>query len=451
MKRTTLATVLLLCFMVAFSFSGIVATCTSQDTTVSTYVSHYYSLYSLSSGAIMLLPLVIMLAVVALISFTQKQSNVGFMFTAAMAVLYIVFLVTYCSETRNNSIYNILNEQFGELGVRVKKRDFFITMTPTWLCYLTALLGVLTAAVSFPNFKTRLTRYYLKAEVEPYLFIAPQVILFVTFSLVPIIYGLYAAFTKWDLYNDPIFIGLSNFKTILFDSSNTYYGQLRNGLWNTIKFVVYVTPLCILVPFSIALATRYITRGSKVLQAVYYLPSLMSTTTVMLSWKYFFNSTYGIANNLMGSTWNWFSPPYSWLMLVIVTVWWGNGGNMVIYQSALASVPADQYEAASIDGAGAWQKFRFITLPNMSYPLMYTLVTTLIAQFNVYGQPNLLTGYGYNGANAVLLMYIRDTAFKQQVAGISSAMALILGLTIMCVSFFQIRMMRGDSRRARNS
>ena len=451
MKRTTIATVLLLCFMVSFSFSGVVAACTAEDTTVSTYVSHYYTLYSLSSAPVMLLPLIILLALVALVSYVQKQPNVGFLFTAVMVVLYVVFLATYSAENRNNSVYNILNAQFEELGVRVRKRDFNIVMTPNWVCYLTAALGVLTAAVSFPNFKTKLTRYHLKAELEPYIYIAPQVVLFVTFSLVPIVYAVYAAFTQWDLYNDPVFTGLNNFRTILFDSSNTYYSQLRNGLWNTIKFVVFTTPFCIAVPFAIAMATRQLTRGGKFLQAVYYLPSLMSTTTVMLSWKYFFNNTYGAANNLLGSTWNWFSPPYSWVMLVIVTVWWCNGGNMVIYQSALASVPQDQYEAASIDGAGTFAKFRYITLPNMSYPLMYTLVTTLIAQFNVYGQPNLLTGYDYNGATAVLLMYIRDAAFTQQIAGIASAMALILGVTIMCVSFFQIRMMRGDSRRARRA
>lgn len=449
MKRNTLATVLLICFMVSFVFSGVTAACTAKDTTVSTFVPHYYSLYSLSSPAVMILPLIIMLAAVALIAYLNRQTNIGFLFTAIMAVLYVLFLVFYCSENRNNSIYNILNGQFTELGIRVKKRDFNIVMTPNALCYLTAALSAATAAVSFPNFKTRETRYRIKTELEPYLFIAPQMILFITFALVPIIYGIYAAFTTWDLFNDPVFAGFQNFKTILFDAGNTYYKQFRNGLWNTIKFVVYVTPLCIVVPFSIALATQHITRGAKVLQAIYYLPSLMSTTTVMLSWKYFFNATYGVANNLLGSTWNWFAPPYSWIMLVIVTVWWGTGGTMVIYQSALASVPADQYEAAAIDGADAVQKFFYITLPNMSYPLMYTLVTTLIAQFNVYGQPNLLTGYEYNGANAVLLMYIRDTAFTQQIAGVSSAMALILGLTIMCVSFFQIRMMRGDSGKKR--
>ncbi|MGI6174424.1 MAG: carbohydrate ABC transporter permease [Christensenellales bacterium] len=451
MKRKILAIALLLCFTASFSFSGIHASSTAKDTTVTTFASHYYSLYSLSSAPIMLLPIIIMLTIVAFIAFGRNQMNVGFLFVAVMSVLYVLFLVLHCLETRNNSLYTILNEQFEALKIKIKKRDFSISMVPNSFCYLTAALAVLTAFASFPNFRTKNTRYQLMREIEPYLFISPQVILFVTFSLVPILYGIYAAFAKWDLYNDPVFAGLSNFKTILFESKNTYYGQFRNGFGNTFKFVIYVTPFCIIVPFSIALATKYITRGSKVLQAIYYLPSLMSTTTVMLTWKYFFNYTYGMANNLLGSTWNWFAPPYTWVMLVIVTVWWGNGGTMVIYQSALASVPEEQYEAASIDGAGSWQKFRYITLPNMSYPLAYTFVTTIIAQFNVYGQPNLLTGYDYDGANAVLLMYIRDIAFKQQIAGVSSAMALILGLTIMLVSMFQLRMMRGDSQRVRKS
>ena len=77
----------------------------------------------------------------------------------------MVFLATYSAENRNNSVYNILNAQFEELGVRVRKRDFNIVMTPNWVCYLTAGLGVLTAAVSVPNFKTKLTRYHLKAEL----------------------------------------------------------------------------------------------------------------------------------------------------------------------------------------------------------------------------------------------------------------------------------------------
>lgn len=445
MKKTAIASLLLLCFLFSFSFSGVVASSTAQDITVSTTISHFSSLFSLSSAPVLLLPLVLVLVILALINYLAGKSNVGFMFTAASIVFYVVFLVFYSLETRNNSMYNTLNRLFEQLNIRVKKRDFFIDVSTTPVSWLTLLFGISAAAITIPSFSTHTTRYHLKRELEPYVFIAPYVILFVVFALVPIFYGIYTSFTKWDLYNEPIFAGLSNFKSILFDENNTYYGQLRNGLWNTVKFVIFVTPFCILVPLGLAMASRKIAKGSRFFQTIYYLPSLMSTTTVMLAWDYFFRKSYGFATNFLGSSWNWFSPPYSWVMLVIITVWWSNGGNMVIYQSSLASIPMEQYEAASIDGADAWQKFRFVTLPNMSYPMMYTLVTTVTAQFNVYGQPRLLMGYEYNGANAVLMMYIRDTAFMQGVAGIASSMALVLASVIMVAAFFQIRLMRGNT------
>lgn len=451
MKRTAIPLLLLVCFLVSFCFSGVnaVSSIAAKDgtiTTVETFVSHLSSVYSLSSTAVLLLPFVLVLSLLALVSYIGKQKNVGFLFTAAAIVFYVVFLFAYCAETRNNSVYNVINELFKAEGLKPKKRDVFINMAPTWHCFLTIGLGLLTCAASFPNFKTKTTRYNLKLELEPYAYIAPHVLFFTLFSLVPIIYGLYTGFTKWDIYNEPVFAGLTNFETILFKEGNTYYNQLRNGLWNTVKFVIYTTPFLIIVPLSIALALRKVTRGNKLMQTIYYLPSLMSTTTVMLAWTYFFRNSYGFANNFLGFTCEWFAPPYSWIMLVIITVWWGNGGNMVIYQSSLASIPEEQFEAASIDGANAVQKFFYVTLPNMSYPMMYTLVTTIIAQFNVYGQPQMMMGYNYDGANAVLMMYIKDTAFAQGVAGIASAMALILAAIIMVVAAIQIRIMFKDSK-----
>lgn len=159
-----------------------------------------------------------------------------------------------------------------------------------------------------------------------------------------------------------------------------------------------------------------------------------------------FNPDYGILNNFFGSTANWFRPPYSWIVVVVVTVWWCTGGTMVIYQSALASIPRDQYEAAEVDGAGTWQKFFSITLPNMRYPLMYTFITTVVAQFNIYGQPDILFGFTNQEANAVLLQYIYENSVKNQVAGMASAMAVILGLCIMAVSFVQMRVMVRNNR-----
>ena len=149
-------------------------------------------------------------------------------------------------------------------------------------------------------------------------------------------------------------------------------------------------------------------------------------------------------NNLFGSTANWFQPPYSWIMVVLITIWWCTGGNMVIYQSALAGIPQDYYEAASIDGANPWQTFWNITVPSMRYPLAYTLTTSIVAQFNIYAQVDILLGYDNSEANAVLMMYIRDTAFSQQVAGMASAMALILGLCIAICTAPQVRIMQKE-------
>ena len=118
---------------------------------------------------------------------------------------------------------------------------------------------------------------------------------------------------------------------------------------------------------------------------------------------------------------------------------------MVIYQSALASVPTELFEAAAVDGANEWNKFKSITLPSMRYPIMYTFILAVVAQFNIYGQPLMLTGFANNESNAVLLMYVYENAIKKQVAGISAAMALVLGLCIMAVSYVQIRLLRANA------
>ncbi|NLE70069.1 MAG: sugar ABC transporter permease [Clostridiales bacterium] len=296
-----------------------------------------------------------------------------------------------------------------------------------------------------PAVGTQGDRHRIRRDLLPYAYIGPHLFFFIIFFITPAIYGVYAAFTKWDLFTDPQWVGLENFRVLLTQKGNTYYFQLRNGLLNTIKFVVYSVPFCILVPLTLATALHTKARGSKFFQSIYYLPSLMSITTVTLAWRYMFFKSYGVMNHFFMSKADWFVPPYSWIMLVVVTVWWVNGGTMVIYQSALASIPTEHYEAASVDGANAWQRFLHITLPGMRYPLMFTFVMSVIAQFNIYGQPLILTGFGNQEANAVLLMYVYENAVKKQAAGMSAAMALILGLCIMVVSYAQMRMLRANS------
>ena len=444
--RTLAALLSALLFFLLFAFSGVEASTTLKETTVSTAMALPQLFFSLSSASILLIPVSLVCMVCAIVALFGRQRNVVMMFSLVSFVAFGLFILFFSQEKNNSALYTPLSEALKEAGLKFKKRDvkeIAVTFQPT--VFLTLAAAGAVAAACFPKLSQETERRKVKHDLLPYGYIAPHLLFFIIFFITPAVYGVYAAFTKWDLFNEPVFIGLENFKTMLLDSQNTYYQQLRNGLWNTVKFVLYTVPFCILVPLTLALALHSKCRGNKFFQAIYYFPSLLSITTVTLSWRYMFSPDYGVVNRFLGSTANWFTPPYSWAVIVIITVWWCTGSTMVIYQSALASIPQDHYEAASVDGAGAWQKFLHITLPGMRYPLMYTFVTSVVAQFNIYGQPLMITGFANREANAVLLMYIQENAVKKQVAGMSAAMALVLGLCIMTVSYFQLKLMRNNT------
>ena len=440
------AAVLILLFIVLFCFSGVNAATTVKDTEVTTAMLLPKLFFSLSSASILLIPLSLVTMVCAFIALLSRQRNVAMMFSLVGFITFALFMVFFSREKMNSALYTPLSDALKDAGVKFKKRDVSSIETSFQpITYIALSAAGLAAFLCLPMFGTAMDRQRMKHDLLPYAYIAPHLFFFILFFITPAVYGVYAAFTKWDLFNEPVFVGLDNFKTMLLDSQNTYYKQLRNGLWNTIKFVLYSVPFCILVPLTLALALNTKCKGNKFFQAMYYFPSLLSITTVTLSWRYMFSPDYGVMNRFFGSTANWFTPPYSWVVIVVVTVWWCTGSTMVIYQSALASIPQDQYEAAAVDGADSWQKFVHITVPGMRYPLMYTFVTAVIAQFNIYGQPLMLTGFANKEANAVLLMYIQENAVKKQVAGMSAAMALVLGVCIMVVSYFQLKLMRANA------
>ncbi|MBV7507575.1 sugar ABC transporter permease [Bacillus sp. sid0103] len=282
-------------------------------------------------------------------------------------------------------------------------------------------------------------------KFTPLMYVGPHLILFLTFFLIPTVFGIYISFTNWDLISSPDFVGLDNYKEILFNKDSTFYTELHTGLSNTFKFVLYSVPACIIVPLLLAAGLHAKPKGMKIFQALFYVPTLFSVSAVMIIFSMLFNVSFGPLNHYLKVDTNWTSvQPYAWMTLVAVTVWWCIGANMIIYQAALNGIPKDYYEAASIDGAGSIQKFFRITLPSIKGQLLYTVVITTIAQFNVYGQPLMLTKGGPDSSTAVLLMYIRQDAFGQgqSIAGMASAMAVILGLCIMVVSLIQFFFLR---------
>lgn len=284
-----------------------------------------------------------------------------------------------------------------------------------------------------------------KFSITPYLFIAPHIILFIAFFLIPMVYGIYASFTKWNLFGSPVFIGASNYQTIFFNQDSTFYRQFWNGLKNTVIFVLICVPFQISLPLMIAILLDKKPKGRNIFQGIFYLPTLFSITSVTLTWLFIFNRTLGLFNHLFGTDINWYGEqPYAWMTIVIATLWWGIGGNLIIYVAALSGIDRSIIEAAALDGATGFKKFFHITLPQIQFPLTYTIVVSVIAQFNIYGQPLMITGGGPSESTHVLLMYIRNLAFGtgKSVAGMASAMSTVLGLIIGIVSVVQIIMIR---------
>ena len=278
------------------------------------------------------------------------------------------------------------------------------------------------------------------AGLWPLLFCGPHAVIFILFFLIPAVYGIYASFTQWSLFDAPQWIGFDNFQELLFDSNSIYHDQLVTGLRATLIFVVITVPLCIVIPLFLAMLLLNIKKFRKFFQAIFYLPTLFAVSAVMLIWVFLLSLSYGPLSQYFGLKVNIASTqPWAWVALIGITVWWCIGQNLIIYVAALGGVEQEHIEAAVLDGASAWQTFLHVQLPAIRFPLFFTTVTTTIAQFNVYGQPLMFTHGGPNNSTKVLLMNIQENAFGAGVpaAGMASAMAVILGVIIIIFSVLQ--------------
>ncbi|CAM4474361.1 carbohydrate ABC transporter permease [Paenibacillus tarimensis] len=289
----------------------------------------------------------------------------------------------------------------------------------------------------------------MKRKLMPAFFVGPHLILFIVFVLIPTVYGIYASFTQWNLNSDPVWTGLDNYRTILFDSESTFYRQFWNGLKNTLLFVALSVPLLIIIPLMVAVALEHKKVKMKgTIQAIIYVPGLISISAAALIWSLIFNKQLGVSSNVFGSDAVWSTTqPYAWMIIIILTIWGGVGGNMIIYRASINGVSKDLYEAGDIDGAGPIRKFFSITLPSIRFPLIYTFVMTTAGAFNVFGQPLMLTDGGPRESTTVLMMYIRQLAFGHgdSIAGMASAMAVLLGVVILVISALQYYVMNRNA------
>nr|WP_246320093.1 sugar ABC transporter permease [Paenibacillus qinlingensis] len=266
------------------------------------------------------------------------------------------------------------------------------------------------------------------------------------FTLIPIIYGFIISLKQYNLL-DPVhpFVGFDNYRKI-FTNGTQENDLFFIGMKATLKFVVFSVPFLVIVGLGFALLLNALPAKLRSLfRSIYFIPYAVSATVMAVIWKRMFDVTGGFFNLLLAKVGiREFDPvpwlldtPFVWFALVIATLWWTIGFNMIIFVNALNGVPVDLYEAAKIDGANGWDRLKSITLPFIRPILVFVVITSTIASYNVFAQPNLMSNAG--DETKVLLMGILQTAYTAREIGSASAMAILMGLTIMIVSVIQFK------------
>ena len=285
-----------------------------------------------------------------------------------------------------------------------------------------------------------------QSALYPLLYLVPFLIFFIGFQIYPIVQGLYVSFQAWDLLTPPRFVGLNNYTALFSDS------LFQTSLKNTFLFVIMDAPLAVVIPLGLAMLVNERMPGRAFFRSAFVTPLMISASSVGVLWQWFYNPAFGIINyyaqmvGLPGQ--HWLSEAgWATFAIVITTVWWTSGFNMVLYLAGLQNIPEHLYDAAKVDGAGALALFRNITLPGLRPTLLFVTVTTIIGTFRVFAQIIVMTNNsgGPFDSTRSLVMHLYQTGFHFFRMGGASAVAWVLFLIILVFTVIQFRLQRGSA------
>lgn len=271
-----------------------------------------------------------------------------------------------------------------------------------------------------------------------YTFIAPLLIGLAIFTYGPVLAALGLSFTKGDYISTPKWIGLDNYRDLLKDE------LFWKSLQNTLYYVVGVVPIGLALSLLLALALNQKLRGITFFRSIFFLPSITSSVALSLMWLWIYNPEFGVLNFLLkqigikGPAWlsttEWAMPA-----IMIMSIWRGLGYNMLIFLAGLQGVPEVYYEAADIDGAGAWSKFLHITVPLLSPTTFMLLILSLIGAFQVFEYTYVMTQGGPLYSTLTLVLHVYNNAFRSFKMGYASALAYVLFFILLALTFIQFK------------
>lgn len=275
------------------------------------------------------------------------------------------------------------------------------------------------------------------------LFAAPPVILFLMFTLLPMIMAIGLSFTRYDVINPPRFVGTDNFQKMIGDEF--FWIALKNTCVYTLMYV----PAGLLLSLGAALFLNADQKLAGLFRTLFYLPVLSSTVATATLWFWILNPQLGLLNGVLGlfgiSGKAWlYDSKLAMFSIVLMSLWAGFGGNMMIFLAGLKGIPPIYYEAAKIEGAGRWQMFTQITMPSITKTTFLVSTMLIIGTFQVFDQAFVLTKGGPGNATITIVYYIYNNGFKNLDMGYASSISLVLFAIILFMTVINSRINKAD-------
>ncbi|QAY78530.1 carbohydrate ABC transporter permease [Sphingosinicella sp. BN140058] len=267
-------------------------------------------------------------------------------------------------------------------------------------------------------------------------FVAPFLILYVVILFYPLLMGMGISLHRADLFGARTFVGFDNYVRLFGDPI------FHQALGNTLLLTLMIVPPLTAIALGLALALNRPTRSAAWLRGLFFSSSVLSVTIVTLIWRFILTPDAGLVAEILEAAGR---PPIPFLSdpeltipaLAITTIWWSIGLPMMLFLAGLQQIPADIYEAAALDRAGPWTRFRRITLPSLRRTLILVVMLQTAAQLQLFGQAQLLTAGGPSGASRPVVLFIYEVAFVRWELGYASAAAEMLFLLVLAATLLQ--------------
>jgi ABC-type sugar transport system permease subunit len=294
------------------------------------------------------------------------------------------------------------------------------------------------AALSEADLRRARRRYRMRENAAAYLFLAPNLVFFAVLLVVPVGWVVRQSFMSGGVLGPATWVGLDNWSEALGDE------DLRRSLLHTVLFTAMTVPAVLAVAMALALLLRGLRRGGALVRAVIYLPSLAPVVLAGLLWIFVVNPDVGLLNAGVRAVG---AQPVNWLgderlalpSIALLEVWRGTGFWALFLLAALLAVPRDLYDAAAIDGASAWSRFRFVTLPGIGPTVLVAVVLTTLVSMQVFDSVFVLTNGGPAGATDTAVLYIYRSVFESGNPGYGAVLSLVLMAFIVALTLVIVR------------